>query len=184
MLFTAHRADDIQTALRLAREFNLDARVHMATEGYLLADELKKADVPVVVHPTMQRASTLETFNGVLADAARLGITVIASFVGASWGITEMTFLAPVLVQVALKFGPSEVCSLMLLGLLAGSTLARGSPVKGVAMTVFGLLLGIVGADIETGTPRFAFSLTELDDGELRALVTLSQSLGQDGGNP
>ena len=101
-----------------------------------------------------------------------LGITVIASFVGASWGIMEMTFLAPVLVQVALKFGPSEVCSLMLLGLLAGSTLARGSPIKGVAMTVFGLLLGIVGADIETGTPRFAFGMTELDDGvEIVALA-------------
>jgi putative tricarboxylic transport membrane protein len=101
-----------------------------------------------------------------------LGITVIASFIGASWGITEMTFLAPVLVQVALQFGPSEVCSLMLLGLLAGSTLARGSPIKGVAMTVFGLLLGIVGADIETGTPRFAFGMTELDDGvEIVALA-------------
>src|ERR1700733_663648 len=101
-----------------------------------------------------------------------LGITVIASFVGASWGIMEMTFLAPVLVQVALKFGPSEVCSLMLVGLLAGSTLARGSPIKGVAMTVLGLLLGIVGADIETGTPRFAFGMTELDDGvEIVALA-------------
>src|SRR6202163_2308384 len=101
-----------------------------------------------------------------------LGITVIASFVGASFGITEMIFLAPLLVQVALKFGPAEICSLMLLGLLAGSTLARGSPIKGVAMTVFGLLLGIVGADIETGTPRFAFSLTELDDGvEIVALA-------------
>jgi len=99
-------------------------------------------------------------------------VTCFASFVGASWGITEMTFLAPVLVQVALKFGPAEVCSLMLLGLLAGSTLARGSPIKGVAMTVFGLLLGIVGADIETGTPRFAFGLTELDDGvEIVALA-------------
>jgi putative tricarboxylic transport membrane protein len=101
-----------------------------------------------------------------------LGITVIASFIGASWGIMEMTFLAPILVQVALQFGPSEVCSLMMLGLLAGSTLARGSPIKGVAMTVFGLLLGIVGADIETGTPRFAFGMTELDDGvEIVALA-------------
>ena len=44
-----------------------------------------------------------------------LAITVIASFVGASWGITEMIFLAPILVQVALKFGPAEICSLMLL---------------------------------------------------------------------
>ena len=103
---------------------------------------------------------------------AALGITVIASFVGASWGITEMIFLAPLLVQVALKFGPAEICSLMLLGLLAGSTLARGSPLKGVAMTVLGLLIGIVGTDIETGTPRFTFGIPNLFDGvEIVALA-------------
>src|ERR1700760_854785 len=103
---------------------------------------------------------------------AALGITVISSFVGASWGITEMIFLAPVLVRVALQFGPAEICSLMLLGLLAGSTLARGSPLKGVAMTVLGLMLGIVGTDIETGSERFTFGLTHLDDGiELIALA-------------
>ena len=101
-----------------------------------------------------------------------LGITVIASFVGASWGITEMIFLSPLLVKAALQFGPAEVCSLMLLGLLAGSTLARGSPVKGVAMTVVGLLIGIVGSDIETGSPRFTFGLPQLDDGiEIVALA-------------
>jgi putative tricarboxylic transport membrane protein len=101
-----------------------------------------------------------------------LAVTMIASFVGASFGITEMIFLAPVLVQVALQFGPTEVCSLMLLGLLAGSTLARGSPLKGVAMTVLGLLLGIVGSDIETGSPRFTFGFTQLEDGiEIVALA-------------
>jgi TctA family transporter len=101
-----------------------------------------------------------------------LGVTVIASFVGASFGITEMIFLAPVLVSVALKFGPAEICSLMLLGLLAGSTLARGSPLKGVAMTVLGLILGLVGADIETGTPRLTFGIFELYDGiEIVALA-------------
>lgn len=96
---------------------------------------------------------------------AALGITVISSFVGASWGITEMIFLAPLLVRVALEFGPTEICSLMLLGLLAGSTLARGAPLKGVAMTLVGLLLGIVGTDIETGTPRFTFGFQGLFDG-------------------
>lgn len=101
-----------------------------------------------------------------------LGITVIGSFIGASFGITEMIFLAPALVSVAMKFGPSEVCSLMLLGLLAGSTLARGSPLKGVAMTVLGLVIGIVGADIETGTPRLTFGILELYDGvEIVALA-------------
>ena len=101
-----------------------------------------------------------------------LGITVIGSFIGASWGITEMMFLAPLLVSVALKFGPAEVCSLMLLGLLAGSTLARGSPLKGVAMTVLGLIFGLVGSDLETGAERLTFGFTELSDGiELVALA-------------
>ena len=101
-----------------------------------------------------------------------LGITVIASFVGASWGITEMMFLAPLLVQVALKFGPAEICTLMLLGLLAGSTLAKGSPLKGVAMTVLGLFFGIVGSDLETGAERFSFGFPQLSDGiELVALA-------------
>ena len=104
-----------------------------------------------------------------------LGITVLASFVGASWGITEMVFLSPLLVKAALEFGPAEVCSLMLLGLLAGSTLARGSPLKGVAMTVLGLILGCVGTDLELGSERYTFGLTELDDGI--ALVALALGL-------
>src|SRR5258705_399549 len=104
--------------------------------------------------------------------AAALGVTVMASFVGASWGITEMVFLSPLLVRAALQFGPAEICSLMLLGLLAGSTLARGFPIKGVAMTVLGLMLGIVGSDIETASERGTVWLAPLDDGiELIALA-------------
>ena len=101
-----------------------------------------------------------------------LAVTVLASFFGASWGITEMVFLSPVLVRVAMQFGAAEICSLMLLGLLAGSTLARGSPIKGVAMTVFGLLLGIIGTDVNSGAMRFTFGMMQLDDGiELIALA-------------
>src|SRR5579871_5644685 len=94
-----------------------------------------------------------------------LGLTVFASFVGASWGITEMIFLSPILVKVAMEFGAAEICSLMLLGLLAGSTLARGSPIKGVAMTVLGLLLGIVGTDVNSGVQRFTYGFMGLADG-------------------
>src|SRR5205823_5331880 len=55
MIFSAHRADDINTALRLAREFKLRAVLDLATEGYLVADTIAEAKAPVVVHPTMQR---------------------------------------------------------------------------------------------------------------------------------
>jgi putative tricarboxylic transport membrane protein len=77
-----------------------------------------------------------------------LGITMIASFFAASFGITVMVFASPLLVEVAFKFGPTEIFSIMLLGLLAGATMARGSPLKGVAMTVVGLLIGVVGTDV------------------------------------
>jgi putative tricarboxylic transport membrane protein len=103
---------------------------------------------------------------------AALGITIIASFIGASFGITEMIFLAPFLVRVALQFGPAEVCSLMLIGLIAGATLSKGSSLKGIAMTVLGLLIGIAGTDTEAGTARFTFGFLELGDGvEIIALA-------------
>jgi TctA family transporter len=102
---------------------------------------------------------------------AALGITMMASFFAASVGIVVMVFLSPVLVDVAANFGPSEICSIMLLGLLAGATMSRGSPLKGVAMTLFGLLCGVVGTDPMNGTRRYTFGLTELADGlELGAL--------------
>jgi len=102
---------------------------------------------------------------------AALGITMMASFFAASVGIIVMIFLSPLLVEIAFKFGPTEICSIMLLGLLAGATMSRGSPLKGVAMTVFGLLCGVVGTDVISGTTRYTFDLPELADGvELGAL--------------
>lgn len=102
---------------------------------------------------------------------AALGITMMASFFAASVGIVVMIFLSPVLVSVAFKFGPTEICSIMLLGLLAGATMSRGSPLKGVAMTIFGLVCGVVGTDVISGAARFTFDLPDLADGiELGAL--------------
>src|SRR6201991_4195638 len=101
-----------------------------------------------------------------------LGITMISSFFAASFGILVMIFASPLLVAVAFKFGPAEIFSIMLLGLLAGSTMSRGSPLKGVAMTLFGLLCGVVGTDVNSGTFRFSFGVPELSDGlELVAIA-------------
>jgi len=93
-----------------------------------------------------------------------LGITMIASFFAASFGIIVMIFASPLLVAVAFKFGPTEIFAIMLLGLIAGSTMARGSPIKGIAMTTFGLLLGVVGTDVNSGVARFTLGLPELTD--------------------
>ncbi len=72
VLFAAHRADDLDTALRLAKEFDLRAELDLASEAYLMAERIADAKVPVVVHPTMQRPSEMETFNSYLGNAAVL----------------------------------------------------------------------------------------------------------------
>jgi imidazolonepropionase-like amidohydrolase len=81
VIFSAHRADDIRTALRIADEFNLKPVIGLGTEAYLLADELAKRKVPVIVHPTMQRpGSSMETLNTLLGNAAALkakGVPVV-----------------------------------------------------------------------------------------------------------
>nr|WP_233838544.1 tripartite tricarboxylate transporter permease [Paraburkholderia sp. ZP32-5] len=102
---------------------------------------------------------------------AALGITMMASFFAASVGIVFMIFLSPILVDMAAGFGPAEITSIMLLGLIAGSTMSQGSPLKGIGMTLFGLICGTVGTDLTTGIVRFSFGAPDLSDGvELGAL--------------
>jgi TctA family transporter len=72
---------------------------------------------------------------------------------------------APPLAEVALKFGPSEYFSLMVLGLVAATVLAHGSLIKAIAMVVLGLLLGLIGTDVNSGVLRFTFGIPELSDG-------------------
>jgi imidazolonepropionase-like amidohydrolase len=71
-VFTVHREDDILTALRIGKEFGLKVILDGATEGYLVAGEIAKANVPVIVSPTMIRASSFETRNATLENAALL----------------------------------------------------------------------------------------------------------------
>ena len=76
-----------------------------------------------------------------------------------------IALFAPPLAEVALKFGPAEYFSLMVLGLVGATVLAHGSLVKAIAMTILGLLLGLVGTDVNSGIARFSFGIPELSDG-------------------
>jgi TctA family transporter len=73
--------------------------------------------------------------------------------------------LATPLAEVALKFGPAEYFSLMVLGLIAAVVLASGSLVKAIGMILLGLTLGIVGTDVNSGMQRYTFGIPELSDG-------------------
>jgi putative tricarboxylic transport membrane protein len=94
-----------------------------------------------------------------------LATAALGSFFAGSVATVILALFAPPLADVALQFGPAEYFSLMVLGLVASVALASGSLLKAFTMIVLGLLLGLVGTDVETGTPRFTFDLPELADG-------------------
>src|SRR6185503_17105940 len=71
-MFSARREDDLQTALRLAEEFGVRAVLDLASEGYLMAERIARAGVPVIAAPAMERVGTLETLNASLENAAYL----------------------------------------------------------------------------------------------------------------
>lgn len=93
-----------------------------------------------------------------------LFLTTVASFVGGCFGIVLLMFFAPVIAGYALNFGSAEYFSLMILGIVAASTIFEGSAIKGLAMVVLGIMFGCVGADMYTGTTRYSLGLLELND--------------------
>jgi TctA family transporter len=80
-------------------------------------------------------------------------------------GTLLIALAGPPLAEVALKFGAPEYFSLMLMGLVAAAVLAQGDMAKSLAMVAMGLLLGIIGNDVNTGVGRFTFGINELTDG-------------------
>src|SRR5712672_1668515 len=94
-----------------------------------------------------------------------LAIAAIVSFFAGTVGTLLIALFGPPLAEIALKFGSPDYFSLMLMGLVAAAVLAQGDMMKALAMVAIGLLLGIVGTDVNTGVQRFSFGVTELSDG-------------------
>ena len=96
---------------------------------------------------------------------AALAIAALGSFFAGTCATILVAAVSLPLSALALKFGPAEYFSLMVLGLIGAVVLAHGSLVKAIAMIVLGLLLGIVGTDVNSGVARFDFGIPELSDG-------------------
>ena len=94
-----------------------------------------------------------------------LATAALGSFFAGCVSTMVVAMFAPPLAEVALKFGPAEYFSLMVLGLVSAVVLAHGSLIKAIAMVILGLLLGLVGTDVNSGVLRFAFGISELADG-------------------
>lgn len=94
-----------------------------------------------------------------------LGIAAFGSFIAGTVAIVGLMLMSGPLVRFALKFGPAEYFSLMLLGLVILTYLAQKSMVKALLMASFGVVLGLIGLDSITGMPRFTADMPELLDG-------------------
>ena len=114
--------------------------------------------------------SAVTTLDGYpMARQGRAGValfaSMVSSFCGSMIGIAVLIGLAGWLSDAATRFGAADYASMMILGLVAASTIGSKRPTKGFAMVVLGLILGCVGTDVNSGVQRLTFGQTELLDG-------------------
>ena len=124
----------------------------------------------ILVNLPGESSSVVTVIDGYqMARQGRAGPALAAAglgsfFAGCVGTLILAAFAAP-LTELAFKFGPAEYFLLMILGLIGAVVLASGSLIKAVAMIVLGLLLGMVGTDVNSGVARFSFDVAELTDG-------------------
>jgi putative tricarboxylic transport membrane protein len=124
----------------------------------------------ILVNLPGEAASVVTTLDGYqMARKGRAGAALAASAIGSFFAGTVATLLiaafGPPMANMALKFGPAEYFSLMVMGLAASIVLAQGSLLHAIGMVVLGLLLGLIGTDVTSGTQRYTFGIFELADG-------------------
>lgn len=112
-----------------------------------------------------------------MAQSGRAGValfmTTIASFVGGTLGILILIWATPVFLDFALTFRSKEYFVALLLGLVMAATVSPGSALKGLASLALGVLFGLIGADVQTGVPRFTFGQMHLFDGVSIVIVAM-----------
>ena len=141
-----------------------------ATIAMLLPITFALPTTSILVNLPGEAASVVTTLDGYqMAKQGRAGPALTASAMGSFFAGTVATFVlalfAPPLAEAALKFGPADYFSLMVLGLVASVVLAQGSLLHAIGMVLLGLLLGLIGADVTSGTQRYTFGIPELADG-------------------
>ena len=124
----------------------------------------------ILINLPGESSSAVTTIDGYqMARRGRAGPALatagLSSFFAGTVATVLIAVLAKPLTAVALSFGPAEYCSLMIVGLVTSIALASSSLLKALCMVVFGLLLGLTGTDIYTGTPRYTFGVQDLWDG-------------------
>jgi putative tricarboxylic transport membrane protein len=124
----------------------------------------------ILVNLPGEAASVVTTLDGYqMARRGRAGVALATAAIGSFFAGTVATLLlalfAPPLSEIALQFGPADYFSLMILGLVASVVLAQGSLLHAIGMVMLGLLLGLIGTDVTSGSQRYTFDIPQLADG-------------------
>ncbi|HEU4644983.1 MAG TPA: tripartite tricarboxylate transporter permease, partial [Burkholderiales bacterium] len=158
-------------AMLLPITFNLDpVAALIMLSGIYYGSQYGGSTTAILVNLPGEAASVVTVLDGYqMARQGRAGpalaIAAIGSFFAGCVATLVIATAAPPLAEVALKFGPAEYFSLMVLGLVAATVLAHGSLLKAIAMVVLGLLLGLIGTDVNSGVLRYTFDIPDLADG-------------------
>jgi len=166
-------------AMLLPITFNLDpVAALIMLSGIYYGTQYGGSTTAILVNLPGEAASVVTVLDGhQMARQGRAGpalaIAAIGSFVAGCVATLVIATAAPPLAEFALKFGPWEYFSLMVLGLVAATVLAHGSLLKAIAMVVLGLLLGLIGTDVNSGVLRYTFDIPELADGIGFVLVAM-----------
>lgn len=124
----------------------------------------------ILVNLPGETSSVVTVIDGYqMARKGRAGPALAAAGLGSFFagcvGTLVLAAFAPPLTEVALSFGPAEYFALMVVGLIGAVVMASGSLLKALAMILLGLLMGLVGTDVNSGVARFSFDIPELTDG-------------------
>ncbi len=166
-------------AMLLPLTFNLDpVGAIIMLSGIYYGTQYGGSTTAILVNLPGESSSVITCMDGyAMARQGRAGpalaIAAIGSFFAGTVGTIMVAFLGPPLAEIALKFGAPEYFSLMVMSLVAASVLSSGSMMKTICMIVLGLLVGIVGTDVNSGMSRFTFGMSGLADGVNFAVVAM-----------
>lgn len=158
-------------AMLLPVTFGLDATASLIMlAGIYYGAQYGGSTTAILVNLPGESSSVVTALDGYqMARKGRAGAALataaIGSFVAGTIATVIIALFAPPLAEVALKFGPAEYFSLMVLGLVASVVLAHGSLLKAIGMILLGLLISTIGTDVNSGMQRYTFDLPEMADG-------------------
>src|SRR3954469_18616494 len=158
-------------AMLLPSIYSLDATPALIMlAGIYYGAQYGGSTTAILINVPGESSSVVTAIDGYqMARQGRAGAALAAAGLGSFFagcvGTIILAAFAPPLTELAFKFGPAEYFSLMILGLIGAVVLASGSLLKAITMILFGLALGLVGTDVNSGVARYSFNIPELTDG-------------------